>query len=361
MKYPTLYDISPRQFGKIECDTRKRLTYNYALRITNSIRDGKLRRHPERAFEAIFGDEWYLQSYTTLKRIAKAMPTVRNEYDSHTPYKLDIGECGRARQRVAEPTREETYRDSSYYRMARRYFTKSALHQYANEWRYGAARDVGIVIGQAVMGYRTMRKVCKTNANIIKHDAKALAKFREYHLYVRETLGDYDKRWENRLQFLPCHLREALCEDFRLYASYDVMIGHDGWGGRDETKETYLCNLLRNIFSLAGDVRHVWKNKELAKNKLYKAIERYYKEKRLFETLDKLGLETTKYGNHTRGALKLNRHFMRVVRTTNSAKISDKAKRATIIALSDSIRETETTNKKNGWTPSLMATTEEMI
>lgn len=361
MKSTKLYDISPRDYGKVSADTRRRMSYNYALRISNSIGDGKLRRHPEKAFEAIFGGDWFMQPYATLKRVAKVMPVVKNPYESHTPYNLAMLECDQARAQVNTPTREETYRDTAYYRIARHYFTKSALHQYASRWCYGSAKDTALVIGQAVMGYRTMRQVCKENAKKLKCDEKALDKFREYHLHVRETYADYDSKWDKRLQYLPCHLRDELCADLRLYASYDVLAREDGWGSKEDSFETYLCKLLQNIFRLAGDVKHTWHNKKLAQDKLYKAIERYYKEKRMLETIKKLGLEPAQYGNRTRDALKLNRSFMRVVRTTMSAKISDDAKRATIVSLSDTIRETETTNRKNGWTPSLLATTGEMI
>lgn len=344
MRKVTLSDISRRDWGKITNDgLRNRLSYNYALAIQKSVSGKRNRQHPERAFGAIFGDMWYLQPYAKLKAIAKMLPYTNVEM--HSPYEFTRDDRALAKYDI-EHHSDNKINNSSYYRVALRYFTKSAVAQYAASVSY--ARRPERYIGAAVLGYKAIRAQDKTIARNIKTAPKGMNKCVRYYDLLRDLSNE-------KMQEIPAYLRDGIINDYKYYALREALCDDNAWD-RQATYDTFLYEELDVIFRLAHQTRW-YSNKDYYRCRLYKAIDTYYKDKKLICELKKLGLEPRNYGNNLHGAMRLNTKFRAMVRTTLHTKVSDKAKRNTIMALSDTIHDNMHTNRRYGWTPSLYDTT----
>lgn len=340
MRKVTLSDISRRDWAKItNGGTRNRLCYNYALAIQKSVSGKRNRQHPERAFGAIFGDMWYLQPYAKLKAIAKLLPYT--DIEPHSPYEFTRDERTNAKCDI-EHCYNNKINNSPYYRVALRYFTKSAVAQYAASISYACRPER--YIGRAVLGYKAMRAQDKTIARNIKTMPKGMNKCERYY----DLLQDLS---DEKMQEIPAYLRENITNDYKYYALREALDGSNAWD-KQASYDTFLYEELDCIFRLAHQARW-YTNKDYCRCRLYKAIDTYYKDKKVICELKKLGLETRSCGNNLYGAMRLNTKFRAMVRTTLHTKVSDKAKRDTIIALSDTIRDNTHTNRRYGWTPNL--------
>ncbi len=344
MRSTTLSDISRRDWGKITSGgLRDRLSYNYALSIQRSVAGKRHRQHPERAFQAIFGEEWYLQPYKRLKTIAKMLPYASVEM--HSAYTFNRDDRTNA-MRDLKDSKTKDIKDTPYYRIALHYFTKSAVAQYAKEISYACRPER--YIGTAVLGYKAMRKMDASIARNIKTMPKGINKCVRYYDLLRDLSDE-------KMQEIPAYLRNDIINDYKYYALREALDGSNAWD-KQANYDTFLYEELDCIFRLAHQARW-YSNKDYYRCRLYKAIDTYYKDKKVICELKKLGLKTRSCGNNLYGAMRLNAKFRAMVRTTLHTKVSDKAKRNTIIALSDTIRDNTCSNRRYGWTPNLYDTT----
>lgn len=341
MKRITLSDISKRDWKKIKNGAiANKLRFNYALQIQKVAAKNGAKRFPEQAFEAIYGSEWYLQPYKKLVSVAKMMPAI--EVPLHSPYEFNKIEREEAKKDISQ--RVMTIENSPYYKAAKRVFTKKELERFVDRYSYASGEYAATQMGYAVMGYRHMRKTDKKLARKAKAMNKAMDKFLRYNANIQNLC-------DGRLNEVPEYLRAKIEKDYRYYAIYEAMNDEESWR-RPMTFELFEYGQLSEMLWNAYHSR--WAHdKKLQMCKMCKAIERYYKDKEILNTLQELGLEPDSYNQVS--VTKLNTKFRTMVRTVSRSKVSDDAKRTTIIQLADSLREKYPPCRVNGWTPTLRA------
>lgn len=339
MKRVTLSDISRRDWKKITCGgTVNKLRYNYALQIQKTATKGRVREFPERAFEAIYGIEWYLQPYKKLVSVAKMMP-VKN-MPLHTPYEFSKMEREEVKRDIAKHAM--TIGNNPYYKAAKRVFTKKELERFVGKYSYANGAYTVTQMGYAVMGYRHMRKTDKKLARKVKEMNKAMDKFLRYNANIQNL-------YDGRLNEIPEYLRAKIEKDYRYYAIYEAMNDEDSWR-RPMTFELFEYGQLNEMLWNAAHSKWAC-DKKLQLCKMCKAMERYYKDKEIIDALQELGLEPDSYNQVS--VTKLNTKFRMTVRTVMRSKVSDDAKRTTIIQLANSLREKYPPCRVNGWVPTL--------
>lgn len=339
MKKVNLSNISRRDWNKISSSaTVNKLRYNYALQIQKTASKGKVKRFPEGAFEAMYGSEWYLQPYKKLLGVAKMMPEL--DAPMHTPYEFSKTEREDAKKDIARVTARK--QESPYYKVAKRTFSKNELKRFVEKYSYANGEYVMNQVGYAVLGYRHMCKADKAMARKVKKMDKAMDKFLRYNGFI-QNLND------GRLEEIPEYLREGIAKEYRYYAIFKAIEDDCAWR-TPLTFDTFEFEQLSELLWQAYQTK--WANdKNLHRAKMYKAIERYYKDKEVLEELRALDLETDRYDCSS--VTKLNTKFRAMVRTVVRTKVSDDAKRNTLLSLSNTLQEKYPSCRRNGWVPTL--------
>lgn len=344
-RHNTLTHISRKNWRYLPNNTLDSMCYNLSLQLqyTASGHKRPLRATPRRALQEIYGTYWYERSWSDLMRVAKLMPKSDSAY-MHSPYYFSKCEVDAANKAIEQAIGGC---NSAYMHAAQRVFNKAQVKHYCGSYRpYGYANDV--MLARAVLGYRIARTVNAKATQRLKSNIGAINTFMWYY----NNVYDFVRKDNAYVQYLPAHLRDDIVERYKkslLWYRHAEKVK----GCADETLGYLQYEQLSDIYSLVNRVKYTY-NKDKLFDKLYKAIERMYKDAEVIDIIKRYDLAEADYSSaRLYGAKYLNKEFVKAMKRIDKTKADDDVKRDMMVRMSDMLREQYPTSSRTGYTPVL--------